>query len=432
MKPLLDRYPEQDDDATWVSGRDRGLLLLDPRVGKTPVALVGAERRGARKIVVLTRAIGREVWRRHQKVWAPGLSMMVESYDRLARSQSAFDAIRAFKPDVLILDECQQLKNPASKRTKIVYGRYCDRVGGLSDSVGGLWGLSGTIAPNNLAETWTHLHAMGRTQMRWRAFTEHFCETWDTQYGLMIKGVREEHLEEFKALLRPVSRRRRFRDVFPHLPRASWTTIPLALEGEDRKRLAALEGDLAAKTVRSALQRARTDEEREQILASAMPHSASLRKALGEIKAPLVAEEIIDLLESGIHKLVVFAWHPSMLTAMRKLLGKYHPVQVDGSTPEAQRIAAIDTFQEDPRCRLIFGQIDTMGEAVALHAARHVLLAEYSWSLGKLLQAVNRIITPDRLDRPEILACSLAGTIDDDVGEAAQRKAEHLDVFNNL
>src|SRR5688572_15287888 len=144
--PLLNRYPEQDDDATWIAGRDRGLLLLGPRVGKTPVALVGAERRGARKIAVLTRAIGREVWRRHHRAWAPALTMMVESYDRLSRSQGAFDAIRAFKPDVLILDECQQLKNPTSKRTKAVYGRYFDRVGGLSESVGGLWGLSGTIA----------------------------------------------------------------------------------------------------------------------------------------------------------------------------------------------------------------------------------------------------------------------------------------------
>jgi len=244
--------------------------------------------------------------------------------------------------------------------------------------------------------------------------------------------VREENLEEFKALLRPISRRRRFKDVFPHLPRAAWTTIPLALEGEDRKKLAALENDLAAKTVRAALKRAKTDEEREQILAAASPQSASLRKGLSEIKAPLVAEEIIDLLESGIQKLVVFAWHPSMLTAMGRLLGKYHPVQIDGSTPEKRRTSAIDAFQMDPAVRVILGQIDTMGEAVDLSASRHVLLAEYSWSLGKLLQAVNRIVTPARLDKPEVLACSLTGTIDDDVGEAIQRKAEHMDVFNHL
>lgn len=432
MTPPLNRYPEQDADADWMAARDQALLLLDPRVGKTPVSLVAAIRAGAKKILMLTRAINRENMRRHARIWAPEAEFEVESYERASRNPARFEELKRFRPDVLLVDEGQQAKNPVAKRTKMLYGPYFDGRGGLTENIGRLGVLSGTLCPNHLGEAWTHLRRFGRTDRRYRSFLDYYCEVWQSPYGPVVKGVREEHLDEFRAMIRPITLRRRFSEVFPHLPKAAWTTIPLELDASHRRELARLEGDVKVLQMRTELRAARTEEEREAILARAEPATASLRKLLAQVKAGLVAEQVMDLLESGIHKIVVFAWHPDMLTAMRKALHAYGPVQVDGSVPEAARWAAIDRFQENSDTRVFLGQIDTAGEGIDLYAARHIVLAEYAWSLGKMLQAVQRIANPNRLDKPEILACTVAGTIDDDLEEALRRKIEHHHVFNTL
>jgi len=432
IQPRLDWYPQQDEDATWLSQQGPAFLLLDPRVGKTPVSLVAAKRRGVRRVVVLTKAVVREQFRREAAKWAPELDIRVESYDRISRNPAVFQALRAFQPEVLILDEGQRCKSTTARRTRLVYGSRFDTKGGLAEGVEALWVLSGTLTPNHLGETWTHLHAMGRTTLRERPFWDRYLRVWDSQWGPVVKGIREEHLEEFLSLIRPIARRRRFWEVFPRHQRPRWTVLPLALGNREQAALRVMEQALAARAVRRDLQRAKTLEERERILALAQPHTSSLRERLSEVKAPLVAEQAIDLLEGGVPKLVIFAVHTAMIDGIARHLGAFKPLILDGRTPAKVKMQRVDRFQIDPTARVFICQTETAAEGIPLHAARVMLLAELPWSLGSVIQVVNRLVSAERRDAPEILVCSLANTIDEDVARVVREKAEHVHTLNSL
>ncbi len=410
--PLLNRYPEQDADATWLSQQRVGFLLHDPRVGKTPIACVAAARAGAETVCVITRAIARTQWERELAKWAPGVRCAVESYEKVSKGW-----IPPWRPDVLILDEGQRIKSPTAKRTRAIYGAAMTRAGGIAEGVPCLWVLSGTLAPNHIGETWTHLRAMGRTDLRYNDFLEHYTKVWWGDYGPVVQGVNPEHLPEFIQMLKPISRRRRFPEIAPHLPKMQWSTLAIDLPP---KHLAEVACGPDMDKLRDALALADPNDY-DAILRQAAPHLSTQRALLGRLKAPLVAEAVRDLLESGVEKVVVMAWHQMAC----KLLAEDLKTElcILGPTPNKKRVEYIDRFQtgKEP---VIVCQIETAGEAIALHAARHLVICESPWSFGTMQQAVNRIVTPDRLLPPEIILCTVPGTIDEVVTRAIKRKGE--------
>lgn len=423
--------PYQETSADWLTGMPNALLLDEPRVGKTAPSLVAAARMGAKKIAVLGPAIAREHWRRQHAEWAPGTELMVDSVNRIATSRSRADEFRRWRPDVLILDEAQLLRSVDAKRTIAVYGRKFDKQGGIAGAAGVVWGLSGTLAPNHIGETWTHLHAMGQTDMSAVAFLYHFCQVIETQYGPMAREPREENIEEFKALLRPISMRRRRRDIWPDLPLAAWNTIPMVMSDPLRREVARIERELATEAVRRQLVGA-TPEEAAKIIEDAEPHMAAFRAALARLKAPLIEEQIKDLLDSGVQKLVVLAWHKEMIDGLHARLRPYAPAKIYGATSDRDRWFEIDRFQNNPACRVMIGNIETMGTCIALNAANHAMFAEYHWNLGSVIQAALRIIDVNRQERPEIMVPMLAGTIDEAVASTLAWKAEHATILNEL
>lgn len=382
---------------------------------------------------MVTKAVLKEQWRQEKLIWCPGPRLLVESYDKLARDVATRRAFARFRPDVLIIDEGQRVKNPEARRTIALYGRDCTRTHeGIAHFADKLWVLSGTLTPNHIGEAWTHLRAMGYTQMEYEEFLNYFCVTIETQFGTKVVDLKQNRVPEFLGLLKPYTRRRRFRDVFPHIPTPRWTTLPLELDTTGRKQLADLNRDLAVRRMQKELRAAKTVEEREQILERAQPHTASARNVLAAVKAPMVADIVEDLLESGVPKVVVFAWHHTTLDLLRKRLEKHNVVGVDGRTPEKKRTAAIAAFQTDPTVRVFLGQNTTAGEGVPLHAARVMVLAEYSWSLGEVIQVAQRIVSADVDSQPEIIVPQVKGTVDEAVADVVLKKVEHANVLNQL
>ncbi len=117
---------------------------------------------------------------------------------------------------------------------------------------------------------------------------------------------------------------------------------------------------------------------------------STARRELGEAKAPAVAAYARDLLEGGVEKLVISAWHRSVLDELRQQLSDFGLVYMDGSTSTANKQAAVDKFQEDPGTRVILGQTMPLGEGWTLHAAQDVLLAEPDWVPGRNDQVLER------------------------------------------
>lgn len=425
----LQLYPWQEEDARWLAEQQTAFILHDPRVGKTPLAMRAALYRGVKRVAMLTKAIARDQMRHEAERWMPGVQLHVDSYERAARLSGGSE-LRAFRPEVLILDEAQRAKNPKAQRTKAIYGRKLDGIGGFTEGIEAVWSLSGTLAPNHLGETWTHLHARGFTDRGYRSFCEHFCHTWMHQtYGMMVGAPRLEHIPEFRRLLSPISRRRRFRDTYAGSRLPLWRIYRLAMEAADLKRLRALEGAEAARAVQADLARATSDEERDRILASAEVSLARWRRVLQQIKAPLVANMVEELIESGVSKIIVFAWHRDTLDILEQALAKHESVRVDGGTSEKVRNERVRAFQTDPLCTLFLAQIQTANEAISL-PAQCTVFAEYSYSPGDILQAAKRMILPGQTHAQEIITCCLPGTADEDVARSVRMKAATQHVFN--
>jgi SNF2 family DNA or RNA helicase len=127
---------------------------------------------------------------------------------------------------------------------------------------------------------------------------------------------------------------------------------------------------------------------------SAVPVDGAFSTAwreLGEAKAPEVLAYARELLEGGVEKLVVGAWHKTVLHYLRYGLAEYGVAYMDGSTSSRRKQAEVDRFQNDPDCRIILGQIKSMGEGWTLTQAQDALLAEPHPVPGKNEQFFDRI-----------------------------------------
>ena len=124
----------------------------------------------------------------------------------------------------MIIDEAHYLKNSKAQRTRAVYGDKIDLEGSPLKHAHHVWLLTGTPLLNHPAEFWTHLHALapdtiilqGFGVMIESVFTDRFCVTQATPYGVRIRGARNTH--ELAARIKPFTDRKRLKDVILDMP----------------------------------------------------------------------------------------------------------------------------------------------------------------------------------------------------------------------
>ena len=118
---------------------------------------------------------------------------------------------------------------------------------------------------------------------------------------------------------------------------------------------------------------------------------STARRLVGEAKAPVVVAYCKQLLEEGIEKLVVSAWHRDVLRVLEKGLNEYGLVYMDGNSSANKKQSAVDSFQSDPGIRIILGQQQPLGLGWTLTAAQDVVFAEFDWVPGRNDQLLDRI-----------------------------------------
>ena len=409
-----------------MASRQRALLADGMGLGKTIQAITAAKDVGANSIAVVAPAIARTMWGRELERANFQGRWIIDSYDRVSRRRDVQEKIADMKPDVLVLDEAQFLKNRKAKRTKVIYGQTAGG-DGLVQFAERVWLLSGTPVPNNASELWPHFAALwpqliparvgGDRSQTWFEFVSRFCfYRSHPQWGLQVTGNRNP--EELGSLIRQFMLRRRPEEVLTELPPLSWGDVVL-----DPKQISAeLEeflnspgyAELAA-VIEGAI-------EGEQSLE--IPHMATLRKLTGTAKAGAAAELIASELESKAYpKIVIFAWHHEVLDVLQRQLQHFGVARVDGGTPSATRQRAIDGFQSDPAVKVFLGQIRACGTAVTLTASNQVAFVEASWSPADNLQAAKRCHRIGQTKPTMVRMFSLAGSIDEVVTRILARKA---------
>lgn len=426
-------YQHQLNGAQWLLERPRAYLGDEPGLGKTRTLLRALRSSGARRPLIVCPAIVRTHWHREGYDDAQeygGEDLLVKSYDEIVRGGMKLMAELVLREriDALVLDEAHYCKHASSQRSQLLLG-----AGGYARRIDRVWLASGTPIPKHAGELWTQLvnlrpdvlEAHGvRDHQRW---IDRFC----VMRGRFLHGqwiespkpgvVKNEH--ELRAILDQVMLRRTLADVGLDVPALFWQVVRLDV-GAAADWAAVLDAPTAR--VQLALQ---TGEALEDIAND--PHVARMRRRLGELKVAPVAEMLTSQLADSADKVVVFAHHRTVLSALRELLRSFGVAYVDGDVSGAARDEAIDRFQTDPRTRVFLGQNLACQTGITLTAASRVVLVEPDWTADVNYQLGKRVARIGQgADHCIAQMIALAGTLDEAiVGQNLRETRMHEEIL---
>ena len=380
----------------------RGALIGDqPGLGKTIEALAFCSLHPqVNPILVVTQASIKRNWYREVEKWLPGTSIQIidQGKDKVASDADVvivnYDLIwraniekqlLARKFQIVIFDEVTYLKERSAKRTKAAR-----KLGKAAEFT---IGLSGTPILNRPIEFYTFLNMISPKQFSSQfQFGMRYCNGYHNGFGYTFKGA--SRVSELRQLIHPLMIRRRKDEVLTELPEKSRQNIYIDMPGSYFQNYRAAELDLV-QSLKSLSPDAEENDDASQEYENKRMWLLSklnfLRHLVGLAKAEAAEEIITNFVDSG-EKLVVFGHHHDVMDAMDTYLTKKKigHVKVDGRTPNQDRQALIDRFQEEDDC-MVFLASTAMGMGVTLTAASNALFVERQWTPGMEEQMEDRI-----------------------------------------
>jgi SWI/SNF-related matrix-associated actin-dependent regulator 1 of chromatin subfamily A len=369
-------------------------------LGKSIMSIATANFFKWQRVVILCPAVMRLVWEKEIKRFSLACSPIVHviesskdfkaqkieaanfvvcSYD-LAATENGLKHLIPYRAQALICDESHLLKTRKTKRTKAVLGK-------LLPQIPKVIALSGTPITTCITDLYTWANALAPKDFtNFYVFANKYAEQTRTPFGIKYHGIRNE--EELRSKIRSKFFIRYLKaEVLPELPEKQWIEIPLpescavkSLPQVNREQMEA-----------AALQMAAYLESPEN---NPMPMAQqlivkSIRQAQGIAKVEPVSMYIENLLEQEI-PLVVFAYHTSVIRMLAEKLKAYKPVIIQGETPAAERMKAVESFQAG-ETNLFIGQYLASGHGVTLTRSSNAILAELDYSPATISQAISRI-----------------------------------------
>jgi SWI/SNF-related matrix-associated actin-dependent regulator 1 of chromatin subfamily A len=424
----LDLLPYQEIGATWLAGRNRSALLDEPGVGKTAQAIRAWDMLGVERAVVVAPAEAHRagVWKNEyakfgqrslrfikgnteqdRDFWLRGKSdVLLLSYEMATNWASRLkrDVI-----DCIVFDEAHRLKNAGAARTRALIGPECNGRFGLAEWAVNGWWLTGTANPNDAADCWSMLRFCGATQLNKDAFVIRYYNKHQRTYSASHKP-RPEMLGELKQVIRSCSLRRTETQTGDLRPPIFMTTTEL--DGDTTEIRALLAGHPRMEpAIKEAVEAGGLSFLDSQ-------HVATLRRLVGEAKAPPFAVLLVQELQDGLQKVVVFGIHINALKLIKQALVDAGIGVVYGREDDN----AVERFQTDPACRVFLGNIVASGTAITLTAAAHVIMFESSWAPMDNYQAIKRVHRKGQTKKVHAQWISLANSIDETVSATLARK----------
>jgi SWI/SNF-related matrix-associated actin-dependent regulator 1 of chromatin subfamily A len=399
---LTKPYPYQSKGVRKIEHfKGRALLADDPGLGKTLQSLLWwneyYDRRLGPAIVVCPAHLKynweREAWLHVraatcvlEKAYPPSRgvpksSLYIINYDILRNRQrgrkSWIELLRDMRPGLVILDECQKLRNQDSKQSKATKA--------LCKGIPHVIGVSGTPLENRPKELFTVLNILRpEVYNSFFSFATNYCAPKKKPWGWDFNGA--SNLDKLHQDLNTYCMiRRRKIDVLEQLPEKIRSVIPIKLHNRAeydkavtnflvwlRRNFGGKRADSAAKAERLA-------------------QLGYLKRLVALIKLPYVVNWIEDFLEDySDQKLIVFGVHKSVVGGLFEYFSD-KAVRVDGSVTGRDRQRAVDRFNNDKKCRLFFGNIQAAGTGWSASDCSNVLFAELGWTPGEHTQAEDRI-----------------------------------------
>ncbi|MGH9845618.1 MAG: SNF2-related protein, partial [Blastocatellia bacterium] len=302
--------------------------------------------------------------------------LILTTYGTLRNDAVVF---RDLQFDYIILDEAQTIKNAdtaSAKAARLLKGDH-------------RLALSGTPVENHLGELWSMFEFLNPGML---GAASVFKMT-----GNAARNPDEETRKLLAQALRPFILRRTKEQVAKDLPPKLEQTIFCELEPKQRK----LYNELRDHYRNSLLQRIDIEgiaKSKMHVLEAllrlrqAACHPGLIdKKRISEssAKLDLLLPQLGELFEEG-HKVLVFSQFTSLLAILKERLDneKIPYEYLDGKTRDRQ--APVETFQNDPDCKLFLVSLKAGGLGLNLTAAEYVYLLDPWWNPAVEAQAIDR------------------------------------------
>ncbi|MBI4786739.1 MAG: DEAD/DEAH box helicase [Chloroflexi bacterium] len=429
-------YPYQEQGALHLAFGGRTLLADDMGLGKTieaiPACSLLQQLRDIKKVLVITPASLKHQWAREirrftalsasvvqgglkqrREIYAGDTFFTLVNYELVRRDLEELEHLR---PDVIILDEAQRIKNWRTKTADAVK-RLRSRYGFV---------LTGTPLENRLDELYSVFQFLDPRILGplWH-FNDRFYEL-ETRDDGSYKVLGYKGLDELRHTIAPyVLRRTRdqvLRDLPPRVDNNFFVEMtPLQIRAYDEFK------EIVARLLATSKRRPLTPKEHDLLLKALIKmrlicnalalHDKAILPADREKTAPKLRElhHILDeQIASNGHKAIVFSQWEAMLDFAKPILERLDlgHVKLAGSVPTAKRGEIVDRFLHDSDCR-VFLSTDAGGVGLNLQAADLVINLDLPWNPAVLEQRIGRAHRHGQLNPVHVVNLIAQGTIEE-------------------
>lgn len=404
----LEPYEYQKEGIAYAREKKRCIMGDEPGLGKTAQAIGTMTASGAWPALVICPASLKENWRREfkkfggvnaiiltddnkdtwQLFWKAknmkGENMakvFITNYESLKKffvlrikqqqrftlKSIEFDKrIDLFKS--VIIDESHKCKSSRTQQSKFVQG--------IAKGKEYVLELTGTPVVNNNEDLIQQLNILGRMEDfgGYRKFVERYC----------AGESKSSHIKELNYYLNKYCFfRRQKKDVLKWLPEK--TRVTLVTDIDNRKEYNTAKADVI-KYLRD-WKKADDDKVQRALRGAVMVKMGILKQISAKGKTQAAIEFIHNTIDGG-EKLIVFCFLKQVVQELKEAFPK--AVTVTGDDNDVQKQHSVDSFQNDPKCKLIILNYRSGGTGLTLTAASNVLFVEFPWTYADCCQAEDR------------------------------------------
>ncbi|MEO6446161.1 MAG: DEAD/DEAH box helicase [Gemmatimonadaceae bacterium] len=420
-----------------------GCLADDMGLGKTVQVLALLESRRAEQagpsLVVVPRSLVFN-WEQEAARFTPNIRVLVhggaerrrstehlEDYDLILTTYGTLrrdvQELRAMEFDYVVLDEAQAIKNArteAAKAARLLRARH-------------RLAMSGTPIENRLTELWSLLEFLNpgllgkasvfSTLLR-RMDTTEDADDRETSRALLARAVRPYILRRTKA------------QVAPELPERLEQTLIVELSPEERRLYDELRDHYRASLLGRIAQDGFEKNRMHVLEALLRLRQLACHPGLVDPERRDDSSSKVDVLLSRVqeataedHKVLVFSQFTSLLSIVRTQFDaagiRYE--YLDGKTQDRQR--SVETFQNDPECRVFLVSLKAGGVGLNLTAAEYVYLLDPWWNPAVEAQAIDRAHRIGQTRRVFASRLIARDTVEEKVLELQQSKRDLADAI---
>jgi superfamily II DNA or RNA helicase len=361
----------------------------------------------------LTTALWHGAGRKDQLEELETANVVITSYALLSRD---IDLLRKLRLDYAILDEAQNIKNPLSATAQAAKELAADR----------RLALTGTPIENRLSEIWSIFEFVSPGLLG-------PLPKFEEKYARPIDQGDSKAAARLRSIIHPFILRRTKIEVAKDLPPKLEVDKLVDMPSDQKAIYLQVLREVRA-TVMGEVERVGVAKSQLHILAglTKLRQAACDPRLLGlprefshDDSGKLSAiRELIDEVESGGHKVLVFSQFVSMLKLIREALDedKVRYEYLDGSTID--RAERVDRFQTDPTIPVFLISLKAGGSGLNLTAADTVIHFDPWWNPAVEDQASDRAHRIGQKRVVTVYRLVAAGTIEEKILQLKQKKKD--------